>query len=87
MAKRRELKRNINNICTILFAEGMAAAMENEHPENAKALLYSIIKLQNEYICRISHVEPGLKPSVYFKDLTEKFTSRVGEIVDQICNK
>ncbi|MBQ8655924.1 MAG: hypothetical protein IJ527_02530 [Prevotella sp.] len=87
MAKRRELKRNINNICTILFAEGVAAATENEHPENAEALLYSIAKLENEYICRVSHVEPGMKPKVYFKDLKEKFAAHVGEIVDQISNK
>lgn len=87
MAKRRDLKREINNICTILFAEGIAAALENEHPENAEALLNSIIKLENEYVCRVSHAEPGMKPKAYFDDLIEKFNARVSEILDMINNK
>lgn len=87
MAKRRNLKREINNVCTILFAEGIAAALENEHPENAEALLHSIIKLENEYVCRVSHVEPGMKPKIYFDDLIEKFNARVSEILDIINNK
>ena len=86
MAKRRILKRSITEICTALFAEGVAASLENEHPENAEAVLSSIVKMETDYICRISHVEPGMKPKLYFKDLIEKFNAQVIEMVDQINN-
>jgi hypothetical protein len=87
MAKRRILKRSITTICTALFAEGVAASLENEHPENANALLSSIIKMESDFVCRVSHVEPGMKPKDYFKDLIEKFNAQVVEIVDQINNQ
>ena len=50
MAKRRILKRSITEICTALFAEGVAASLENEHPEDAEALLSSIIKMETDFI-------------------------------------
>ena len=58
----------------------------SEHPENAEALLSSIIKLERNFICRISHVEPGMEAKQYFKDLIEKFNAQVIEMVDQINN-
>lgn len=86
MAKRRTLKRSITEICTVLFAEGVAASLENEHPENADALLTSILKMERHYICRVSHAEKGMKPKLYFNDLIEKFNAQVIEIADQINN-
>ena len=84
MAKRRVLKRTITNICSELFIEGVAASFNNKHPENSEALLSSILKMEREFVCRISHVEPGMKARTYFKDLSEKFNARVIELVDQI---
>jgi len=86
MAKRRTLKRTINEICTELFAEGVAATLATKYPENAEALLKAIIKMESHYVCRVSHVEAGMKPSLYFKDLIEKFNAQAIEIVDQINN-
>jgi hypothetical protein len=86
MAKRRTLKRQITDICTVLFAEGVAASLENEHPENAEALLHSIIKMESNYLSRVSHVEPGMEAKIYFKDLIEKFNAQVVELLDQINN-
>ena len=88
MAKRRTLKKNIEIICSELFAECIAVSLYDATPskENTEALLHSIIKLESNYICRISHVEPGMKESVYFRDLIEKFTNEVNDIVDQINN-
>ncbi|MBP3767819.1 MAG: hypothetical protein J6I31_06040 [Prevotella sp.] len=86
MAKRRILKRSITNICTALFAEGVAASLNNKHPENADALLTSIIKMESDFLCRVSHVEPGMKPKAYFNDLISKFNAQVIEIADQINN-
>jgi hypothetical protein len=86
MANKRSLKHSINIICGELFAEAIAASLygNGKHPENAEAVLYSIIHLENNYINRISHVEPGMTPKEYFKDLREKFSKEANEIIDQI---
>jgi len=42
--------------------------------------------LRNNYVGRISHIEPGMKAKDYFKDLREKFDAEANEIIDQICN-
>ena len=86
MANKRTLKHVINLICEELFTEAVAASLygNERHQDNAEALLFSIIKLQANYISRVSHVEPGLKAKSYFKDLREKFNAEVGDIIDQI---
>jgi hypothetical protein len=85
MANKRTLKKAINLICEELFAEGVAVALYGPRPKSeVEALLYSIVKMQNNYITRISHPEPGMKANAYFKDLWEKFTAEVSEIQDQL---
>ena len=88
MANKRSLKHAINLICEELFAEAVAASLYGNEQvnENADALLFSIIRLQSNYINRISHVEPGMKAKQYFKDLRDKFSAEAGEIIDQINN-
>ena len=86
MAKRRELKRAINYICSDLFAECMAASLYNSTPnsDDVKNLLASILAMHSSYVCRVSHVEPGMKASVYFKDLTTRFHKDINALIDQI---
>ncbi len=86
MANKRSLKKAINAICEELFAECVAASLygAEDHEENANALLHSIIRMQSDFICRVSHPEPGMTPSNYFKDLREKFAAQVSEIIDHI---
>lgn len=88
MANKRTLKRGINLICEELFSECIAASLygADGHKDNADALLFSIIKMQADFTCRICHPEPGMLPKQYYKALRQKFTSQVGEIVDQINN-
>ena len=86
MANKRSLKKNINLICEELFAECVAVSLygTENNKDNAEALLFAIVKLQNEFISRVSHPEPGMEPKTYFKDLREKFSGQVSEILDQI---
>ena len=42
--------------------------------------------MHNNYIRRVSHVEPGMAARAYFKDLKDKFSKEVNEIVDQLNN-
>ena len=86
MANKRTLKTCINLICEDLFAESVAVSLygpENDK-ENAEAVLSSIVKMEDHYIKRISHPEPGIPAKKYYKDLREKFSSQVNEILDQI---
>ena len=84
MSNKRDLKKTINYICSELFAECVAASLYNGKPEedNVNALLSSI---QNDYVSRISHPEPGMETQDYFKDLINNFNKQASEIIDQIA--
>lgn len=88
MPNKRNLKRNINYICSELFAECIAASLYSGKPdnENVNALLSSIFTIRSNYIRRISHPEPGMPVKTYYKDLIEKFNKETDEMIDQICN-
>ena len=72
----------------ILFTEGIAASLygENRDNDNTEAILTSILVMHSNYIRRVSHVQPGMPAKVYFKDLKDKFSKEVNEIVDQLNN-
>lgn len=88
MANKRTIKHNINTICAELFAECVAVsryeAKTNE--ENVESLLHTIVKMEKDYIARVSHPEPGMRAKKYFNDLIEKFNAHVVEVIDQINN-
>lgn len=88
MAKRKELKKVVDNICTDLTAEVVAVSLYESKPaeENVIAIINAIMKIRNEYIRRISHVEPGIPAKVYFKNLIENFNNDTIEVIDQISN-
>lgn len=87
MAKRRTAKRYIANVCTELWADCVALSLYTSAPNsNVEALLRSIVKLENEYISRICHVEPGVKAKDYFKKLYDSFNGCACDIADQINN-
>lgn len=88
MTNKKTLKKSIKLICEELFVECVAASLYSAkgHRDDAEALLFTIIKTQADYTSRISHPEPGLPAKVYFRDLRDKFTARVTELIDQINN-
>ncbi|UKK52223.1 hypothetical protein L6472_06495 [Prevotella sp. E13-17] len=88
MANKRSLKHAINMVCKELFAEAIAASLYGNqvNNDNADGVLYAIIKMQADFVSRISHPEPGLTPKAYYKKLREDFTAQASEIIDQINN-
>ncbi len=88
MANKRDLKRTIHYICGELFAECVAASLYNGSPaqEDVDGILSSIVMVHSDYINRISHPEPGIKPKVFFKRMAGDFNKHVSEIIDQINN-
>ena len=88
MANKRTLKKQINLICEELFVDFVAASLYGNAPNHsqAEAVLFSIIKLRNNYISRISHPEPGMPAKQYYNKLKEDFIAQASDINDQICN-
>lgn len=86
MANKRSLKRSITLICEDLLVECVASSLYGPNCDNAEALIFSIVKMQDDFLRRISHPEPGMPATQYFKDLREKFAAQTGEIIDQINN-
>jgi hypothetical protein len=84
MANKRTLKQTINLICEEMLAECLAASLYGHNPEGAETLAYSTIKLQSDYICRISHPEPGMEPKKYYRKLKDDFVAQASEIIDQL---
>ena len=57
MANKRTLKRAIHSICEDLFAEAIAVSLYGAKGQqgNAEAMLFSIVKVEDEFIRRACH--------------------------------
>lgn len=87
MPNKKDLKKSINNICSDIFAECVAMSLyHHAHEENVDALLSSILAIRNDFISRISHPEPGMRPKEYYDHLAKSFTEQITETIDQISN-
>lgn len=88
MANKRTLKRIINNTCVDLLAECLAVCTfsAKTDDEQTEALITSIIAINEDFIRRISHPEPGMTCKAYFKDLVNNFYKQTSEITEQIIN-
>lgn len=86
MANKRTLKKSIHLICEELFAEGVATALYGPQAgkTNSDETLYAILKMQDHYIRRVSHPEPGIPAKAYYRDLWEKFQQEANECIDRI---
>lgn len=85
MASRRELKKNVNYIAGELFSECLINSMYVPGTDKVKAdaLLGEILKMQTEFVSRISHTEPG-NVKGFYKKLRADFDAKVSEIIDAI---
>jgi len=85
--KRKNLKKHISYLCGELLAECIAAAqyVKRDNKEDIENVMLSILKMQDDWICRVSHVEPG-STKIFFKKLREEMQNRTNEIIDQIQN-
>lgn len=88
MANKRDLKRTINFVCAELLSETFAAGMleKNIENQNVDNLLYAIVHLNQDYIRRVSHPQPGMSSREYFKVLVDSFNKDVEETADMIGN-
>lgn len=86
MASRRELKKTVNYISGELFSECLINNMFVPGTDKAKAdqLMAEILKMQDEFISRISHTEPG-NVKGFYKKFRSDFNAKVNEIIDAIA--
>ncbi len=85
MANKRTLKRDINYVTGELLAECISYMHFNKvQQEDVDNVMTSILNMQDDMICRISHVELGLKAKVYFQKLRSDMSQQVEEIISQI---
>ncbi len=85
MANRRLLKKNINYITGELFADCLAhkCYAPGNDPQKCDELLTRILKLQDEYVSRISHTEPG-NVKGFYKQLRESFDADAQALWEEI---
>lgn len=84
MASRRELKKSVNYIAGELFAECLVSSMsEKTDKKKADEILTRILVLQDEFISRLSHTEPG-NVKGFYKKFRDDFNAKVNEIIDAI---
>lgn len=88
MTNKRDLKRTINYICSDLAAECVATSfsVDESEKENIDALIMTILVIRNDYVKRVSHLEPGMEPKEYYKKLVGDFNQQISEIIDQVTN-
>lgn len=85
MASRKVLKKNVNYITGELFAECLVNSMCVPGTDKKKAdeLMGEILKMQDEFVSRISHTEPG-NVKGYYKKFRSDFNAKVEEIIDTL---
>lgn len=86
MANRRELKKNVNYIAGELFSECLVNSLYVPGTDKAKAdaLMGEVLSMQDEFISRISHTEPG-NVKGFYKKFRDDFNAKVDEIIDSIA--
>ena len=86
MAKRRELKKNVNYIAGELFSECLINSkfIPGTDKKKADELMVEIMKMQDEFISRIRHTDPG-NVKGFYKKFRSDFNAKVNEIIDAIA--
>lgn len=87
MAKRRTLKKNVNYIASELFMECLVNSLyvPGTDKEKADVLMGKILDMQNEFLARISHTEPG-NVKGFYKKFYQDFNAKVNEIIEDMSN-
>ena len=85
--KRRDLKKQVNYIAGELFAECVVLNQVVPGVDEKKVddLMARILYMQDEFLSRISHTQPG-NVKGFYKAFKTDFQAQVNGIIDEICN-
>ena len=81
MANKRNLKKGINYVVSELFLECIVLKqIKKADATKADEILADILCLQNEFLARAGHPEPGCVKK-YYRKLNEDFGNEVANII------
>lgn len=85
MASRRNLKKSVKYIINDLYMESMICSLcsSEENIAEAEKMIHRVMKLQKEYISRISHTEPG-NVKGFYKKFKEDFSKEISDIIGEL---
>ena len=77
MASRRDLQRDISYVIGDIFTECLIykELVPGTDKAAAEKLIVDLLRIDNEFITRISHTEPG-KPKEYYSALIQDFPKK-----------
>ncbi|BEG98164.1 hypothetical protein [Bacteroides sedimenti] len=86
MASRKNLKKHVNYIVGELFTECMINSLyvPGTDKEKADELMGQILEMQQEFVSRISHTQPG-NAKLFYKKFKEDFGVQIKTIIDSIA--
>lgn len=86
MASRKNLKKHVNYISGELFTECMINSLYVPGTDKAKAdeLMTEILEMQQEFISRISHTQPG-NAKQFYRKFREDYGVRIKAVIDSIA--
>lgn len=84
MANRKNLKKQIKNVTSELFADCVVLSLCGEE-ERAKMepIMAEVLALHNDYVARISHTEKK-QEKLFYKKLRQEFSEKACEISQRI---
>lgn len=86
MASRRNLKKVITFVVDELATEAFLMSYDAKGDTEAWVNLFNkIFSLNNDYIARVSHVEPGMPARKYFNALCDSFNADAKVILDEVA--
>ena len=85
MASRKNLKKVITFVVDELATEAFLLSYDAQgNTEAWVALFNQIFSLNNEYIARVNHVEPGMPAKKYFNALCDSFNADSKALLGEI---
>ena len=85
MASRKNLKKVITFVVDELATEAFFLSYDAQGDTDAWVALFNrIFSLNNEYIARVNHVEPGMPAKKYFNTLCDSFNADAKALLDEI---
>jgi len=85
MASRRGLKRDISYVIGDIFTECLIykELVPGTNQKEAEKLIVDLLRIDNEFITRISHTEPG-NAKEYYRALVKDFQTEIGKVIDKL---
>ena len=86
MANKRQLKKTINMMAGDLLVECVVTKHINQEArqEDVDNVMVGILRMQDDFIRRVSHPEPGMPAKQYFKVLRDELAKQTDAIVNQL---